>query len=108
MLCFMIKLIVCDVDGTLLDEAKHLDRKIISTIAGLRRKGIRFTVATGRNEAIVGSYIDQFGIDVPYATDNGANIWCRHQLLKCNSVEKAYTGQIIQTLIKAQIPFTFF
>ncbi|WP_020225144.1 HAD family hydrolase [Holdemania massiliensis] len=104
----MIKLIVCDVDGTLLDEAKHLDRKIISTIAGLHRKGIRFTVATGRNEAIVGSYIDQFGIDVPYATDNGANIWCRHQLLKSNSVEKAYTGQIIQTLIKAQIPFTFF
>ena len=104
----MIKLIVCDVDGTLLDEAKRLDRKIISTIAALRRKGILFTVATGRNEAIVGSYIDQFGIDVPYATDNGANIWRRHQLLKSYSVEKAYSSQIIQTLMEAQIPFTFF
>lgn len=68
----MIKLIVCDLDGTLLNDRKQLDSQILEVLDALRKKHILFTLATGRNEAIVRDYVDQLGIEIPYAADNGA------------------------------------
>lgn len=48
----MIKLIVCDLDGTLLNDRKQLDSQILPVLDALRKKHILFTLATGRNEAI--------------------------------------------------------
>ena len=84
----MIKLIVCDLDGTLLNDRKQLDSQILPVLDALRKKHILFTLATGRNEAIARDYVDQLGIEIPYAADNGANIYCRHRLLQSESLQK--------------------
>ena len=47
----MIKLIDCDVDGTLLDSQKRLPPELPEVIAQLREKGVIFCVASGRQYA---------------------------------------------------------
>ena len=46
----MIKLIVTDIDGTLLPEGTHsLDPEYFEVITRLREKGIQFAAASGRH-----------------------------------------------------------
>ena len=45
----MIKLIACDMDGTLLDSQKRLPPELPEVIAQLREKGVIFCVASGRH-----------------------------------------------------------
>ena len=45
----MIKLVACDLDGTLLDENHQLSQRNIQAIQRLHKAGINFMVATGRN-----------------------------------------------------------
>ena len=47
----MIKLIACDMDGTLLDSQKRLPPELPEVIAQLREKGVIFCVASGRQYA---------------------------------------------------------
>lgn len=44
----MIKLIVSDMDGTLLNDKKQVDARIYELLPKLKEKGIRFVVASGR------------------------------------------------------------
>ena len=44
----MIKLIACDMDGTLLDSQKRLPDGLLPAIQKLRRQGVLFAVASGR------------------------------------------------------------
>ena len=44
----MIKLVACDLDGTLLDENHQLSQRNIQAIQRLHKAGINFMVATGR------------------------------------------------------------
>ena len=54
----MIKLIVCDCDGTLLNSKKKVDEGIGQLMPELEKRGIILTIATGRNEELVDHYID--------------------------------------------------
>ena len=47
-----IKLVVSDLDGTLLNDNKEIDSKISDVIKSLYEKGILFTIATGRNYSL--------------------------------------------------------
>lgn len=44
----MIKLIACDMDGTLLTSDKKLPKDLFSVLEQLRERGILFAVASGR------------------------------------------------------------
>ena len=44
----MIKLIACDMDGTLLDSGKRLPADLFPTLDALRARGVSFAVASGR------------------------------------------------------------
>ena len=50
----MIKLVVTDVDGTLVEDGSpNIDPELFETILKLREKGIQFAVASGRPWASV-------------------------------------------------------
>ena len=67
-----IKLIVADLDGTLLHDDKSLDRNIKSVLI---EKNVPLTFVSGRNVHIIQDYIKELNITLPYITNNGANMF---------------------------------
>lgn len=70
----MIKLIACDMDGTLLDSQKRLPKDLFPVLERLRERGILFAVASGRQ---YGSLRRDFEALVPhilFICENGALI----------------------------------
>ncbi|MDD5791721.1 MAG: HAD family hydrolase [Erysipelotrichaceae bacterium] len=104
----MIKLIVCDCDGTLLNSKKKVDEGIGQLMPELEKRGIILTIATGRNEELVDHYIDEIGIKAPYITDNGATIHRLHQLEKIYEIPREYNKTIIDILLELDVPFVYF
>lgn len=70
----MFKLIVSDMDGTLLNDSKQVSEATKQAIAKLERHGAKFTLATGRIYPAAKLYSDDLGITSPMICCNGAVI----------------------------------
>lgn len=69
----MIKMVVCDVDGTLLKRGEtELSTKTIDTIKKLTAKGIVFVVASGRTYTDLKRLFAAVDKDIVYAAHDGA------------------------------------
>src|SRR5689334_11911262 len=66
-----IRLLIADVDGTLVTQDKLLTAGAIQAVKGLRRAGIEFTLTSGRPPLGMKMLIDPLGIIVPVAAFNG-------------------------------------
>ena len=104
----MIKLIISDLDGTALDDNKKLDSGLFEVVPKLKEKGILFTIASGRNEELLGEYIDSLNIDIPYIVNNGGNIYQNHKCLVNDCLDNKYNNFIVNTLYENNIPFRLF
>lgn len=82
----MIKLVISDMDGTLIDRDEVLPDKAIKIAKALKEKGIMFTVATGRVECMAESYVKDLEIDIPYIACNGVTIVKGSEVLKRNKI----------------------
>ena len=58
-----IKIIMCDIDGTLLSEKGYVSPANISAIKKIREKGIMFGLSTGRDVHSVLASLSRWGID---------------------------------------------
>lgn len=70
----MIRIVVCDLDGTILNQDETLPVCAAQITGHLQRHGIRFTVATGRSWELAEPYVSELGISEPCILDNGARI----------------------------------
>lgn len=70
----MIKLVVCDMDGTMMGRDEVIPAGAAEWIAGLEARGILFTVATGRAEGYMREKVARMGLRHPYIVTNGATI----------------------------------
>lgn len=66
-----IRLVVSDIDGTLVNHAKVLSPRGRAAIGALKAKGIGFTVTSARPPVGLRHIIDMLGIEVPVAAVNG-------------------------------------
>lgn len=71
----MIKLILSDLDGTLLNDEKHIPERNVEALKKAISKGIHVSIATGRNYFSAKRYIEELGLDVPVILQNGAFIY---------------------------------
>ncbi|MFN4224402.1 MAG: Cof-type HAD-IIB family hydrolase [Fervidobacterium nodosum] len=71
----MVKLIVTDLDGTLLNDDKHIPDDNIIALREAMEKGVHVSIATGRNFGSAKRYIKELGLDVPVIFQNGAFIY---------------------------------
>ena len=78
-----IKLIVADLDGTLLKSDKSLDDNIKDVISG---QDYKFTIASGRSMVLVKKFISELDINSPYITNNGAEIYQNDACVKQYSI----------------------
>lgn len=68
----MIKLLACDLDGTLLDDKHQLPTENAEAIRKLQAAGIQFMTATGRNYKSVASLLEPHGIVCEHLLLNGS------------------------------------
>jgi len=68
----MIKLIVSDMDGTLLNEEMDISQANISAIKRAQHQGIHFAIATGRDFPLAFPLLEENGIKCPLIAQNGA------------------------------------
>ncbi|MFC3912923.1 Cof-type HAD-IIB family hydrolase [Pseudaeromonas sharmana] len=68
----MYKVVVSDLDGTLLNNHHQISPHTRRTLHALTARGIRFVVATGRHHIDVQSIRDALGLDIYLITANGA------------------------------------
>ncbi|SCZ80958.1 Cof-type HAD-IIB family hydrolase [Acidaminobacter hydrogenoformans] len=70
----MYKLIVTDMDGTLLNSDKEVSPDTVAALRTLMQTGARVTLATGRIYRAAKRYADQIGMTTPLICCNGAVI----------------------------------
>lgn len=69
-----IKLIVSDIDCTLIGRDEILPADASAIVPALRRKNVMFTLASGRVETNALQFVRKMGIEIPYVATNGAVI----------------------------------
>jgi len=70
-----VKLIVSDVDGTLLTSDRRLSDENIAAIKKAKEQDIKFTISTGRVVSMLDYYIKTLEITTPVIAYNGAVAW---------------------------------
>jgi Cof subfamily protein (haloacid dehalogenase superfamily) len=72
-----IRLVVADVDGTLVDQHKALTPATIAAVARLRGAGIGFTIISARPRSGMLPLAETLGIDAPMGAFNGGTLFRR-------------------------------
>lgn len=66
------RLVVVDLDDTLLDESRLVHPRVLAVVERARALGVRFSVATGRVFSSAVQVALELGIDLPVISDGGA------------------------------------
>jgi Cof subfamily protein (haloacid dehalogenase superfamily) len=69
-----IKLLLADVDGTLVTSKKVLTERAIKAVASLRKAGILFAITSGRPPRGMAHLIEPLKLDTPIASFNGGEM----------------------------------
>lgn len=76
----MIKLVVSDIDGTLLSEGTtKIKLELFEIIRELKARGIMFAAASGRQYASMRHVFAPVANDIIFIAENGTNVMCREQ-----------------------------
>ncbi|GGB18435.1 hypothetical protein GCM10011380_05000 [Sphingomonas metalli] len=73
----MIRLLVSDVDGTLVDKQKHLTDGTIAAVRRLAAAGVGFTIISARPRSGLMPLVEALALDAPLAAFNGGIIFRR-------------------------------
>lgn len=105
----MIKLVVSDMDGTLINHQSGISPANLKAIHQLQVKGIEFAIASGRDYQGVHSILDQYDIKCSAILGNGAQ-YCDESgniLMNCY-LDKKVCLDIISIFETAHIPYMIF
>lgn len=95
----MIKLIVSDVDGTLVpDGSADLNPELFDVIEKLREKGIQFAIASGRPWSSVEHTFDPVKKKIFYIANNGSYIGCYGRSLYTYAIDKTLADRLIRSV----------
>lgn len=98
----MIKLIATDMDGTLLDSRGRLDDEIYDIIGQLKKMGIRFAAASGRQLMSLKKKFMPVDDDVIYIAENGGYVNFRNEDIYLNPMERSVVREIIDSADKVE------
>ncbi len=73
-----IRVVVADLDGTLLSGPRHMSDRTRSAIAEVRDAGIRVVLASARPPRSMRRYHEMLGLSTPVIASNGALLWDLH------------------------------
>ena len=95
----MVKLIVSDMDGTLLNEKMMISQANADAIREAEKQGIPFMVATGRGFTEAKPLLEEAGLSCPIITLNGAQVYDeKGTILKTAGITKDTARKILATI----------
>ena len=108
----MIKLFVCDMDGTLLyiegnNHSSEISLENHEAVIKLHESGVRFMMASGRDHFYRLFLEKQFGFQVDAIGMNGCNVVIDNEMLCDHSLTHQDTKDVLETLKKAPVEVNF-
>lgn len=101
-----VKMIVCDIDDTLVHKELHLSEKIIQTIKLLKEKGVYFTFATGRMPYRVDVFEKEAELTIPYVANNGSILYADGKIVYSKMLKASLLKDTIRKYMKENPEFT--
>lgn len=98
----MIKLIVCDMDGTLLDEDSHLNHEFFNIFKELEKKDIKFTVASGRQYYQLYNQFEPVSDKIVYIAENGTLVVYKGEEIYSNIIDKSIAIALVEDALKIE------
>lgn len=92
----MIKLIAADMDGTLLDSEKRTPKELPEVVRALKRMGIRFVIASGRQAATLVRDMGELAGELTYIAENGAVIVDGGRQLFVDPIDKGIVRRVLE------------
>ncbi len=68
----MIRLIVSDLDDTLIHKDDHLSEEVVELVRDLHNRNIHFTFATGRMPYRAMNFVKDIDLKIPFVANNGS------------------------------------
>src|SRR5258705_6058674 len=94
-----IKLVIADVDGTLVTQEKILTKRAAEAVQRLHKAGIQFSITSGRPPRGMAMLLDPLKLTQPLAAFNGGvliypdlNTVVDHELLPARDAEQVIQG----------------
>jgi len=95
----MIKLVVSDIDGTLLEDGGHeLNPELFDVILKLRAAGMQFAAASGRQWASIEAVFEPIKKKIFYLSDNGAYVGMCGRNLFLNPIDRDLIHEMIRDI----------
>lgn len=105
----MIKLIVCDLDGTLLPAGeKKLDEKVFKTLDLLKDKNVAFCVASGRSYHELKRLFADSPVDIYFIASDGALAVYKEETLFHNKIPASAQSMLISSARSQGLPGVMF
>jgi Cof subfamily protein (haloacid dehalogenase superfamily) len=90
-----VRLIVLDIDGTLLTSTKAIAPRTRAAIASARARGVRLALATGRRYPSTRPVAADLGGDPPLIVHNGALVIEAGEIVRCRPLEREVAARVI-------------
>ena len=93
----MYKLVVCDIDGTLVDSKGNISNRTLKAVEKLADKGIHFTLCTGRNITKTMPIVKKLKLKEPFVCADGVIIYdpMAKKVVKGLSLDSAEARELI-------------
>ena len=93
-----IRLVVTDMDGTLLDDAKRIPPGLWETLAELRRRGVLFSPASGRQYATLAREFAEVAEGMVFIAENGTYVVRDGVELSSDPLEPGAAARVVQAV----------
>ncbi|MEU6283287.1 Cof-type HAD-IIB family hydrolase [Streptomyces sp. NPDC047028] len=93
-----IRLVVTDMDGTLLDDAKRIPEGLWPMLAELRRRGVLFSPASGRQYATLARQFADVADGMVFIAENGTYVVRDGAELSSDPLDRSVAAEVARTV----------
>lgn len=99
----MIKLVITDIDGTLLPEGTdQINPELFELIRELKARGIHFAAASGRQYASIRYLFDAVADDIYYISENGSNVMYQGRNVSIEYMDPDDSEELLRYLLSLE------